>query len=158
MKVHGNRSSLGLLGVVLAMVFSVASLRPAFAAGDGMVTVTAKGNFDTTVTELKKALTANQLVMIKDIPFQQMLGMVGVKSEPLISFEIFHPRYGKVIYENDKNAFIVVPLRIVVHEQGGKVVLSYRKPSAAFAGYSGLSAMAKELDGVFDKIAKAAAK
>lgn len=158
MKVHGNRLSLGLLGAVLAMVFSVVSLRPAFAAGDDMVTVTAKGNFDATVTELKKALTANQLVLIKDIPFQQMLGMVGVKSEPLISFEIFHPRYGKVIYENDKKAFIVVPLRIVVHEQGGKVVLSYRKPSAAFAGYSGLSAMAKELDGVFGNIAKAAAK
>lgn len=158
MKVHGNRLSLGLLGAVLAMVFSVVSLRPAFAAGDDMVTVTAKGNFDATVTELKKAFTANQLVLIKDIPFQQMLGMVGVKSEPLMSFEIFHPRYGKTIYENDKKAFIVVPLRIVVHEQGGKVVLSYRKPSVAFAGYSGLSKMATELDGVFDKIAKSAAK
>lgn len=158
MKVHGNRLSLGLLGVVLAMVFSVVSLPPAFAAGDGMVTVTAKGNFNATVTELKKAITANQLALIKEIPFQQMLGMAGVKSEPLMSFEIFHPRYGKAIYENDKKAFIVVPLRIVVHEQGGKVVLSYRKPSAAFAGYSGLSKMATELDGVFGNVAKAAAK
>lgn len=158
MKVHGNRLPLGLMGVVLAMVFSVVSLPPAFAAGDDMVTVTAKGNFDATVTELKKAITANQLALIKEIPFQQMLGMAGVKSEPLMSFEIFHPRYGKAIYENDKKAFIVVPLRIVVHEQGGKVVLSYRKPSAAFAGYSGLSKMATELDGVFGNVAKAAAK
>lgn len=158
MKVHGNRLFPGLLGIVLAMVFSVVSLRPAFAAGDDMVRVTAKGNFDATVTELKKAITANQMILIKDIPFQQMLKMAGVNSEPVMSFEIFHPRYGKTIYENDKNAFIVPPLRIVVHEQGGKVVLSYRKPSAAFAGYSGLSKMATELDGVFDNIAKAAAK
>lgn len=158
MKAPGNRSSLGLLGAVLAITLFSASLRPAFAAGDYMVTVTAKGNFDATVTELKKAITANQLVLIKDIPFQQMLKMAGVNSEPVMSFEIFHPRYGKVIYENDKNAFIVAPLRIVVHEKSGKVVLSYRKPSAAFAGYSGLSRMATELDGVFDKIVKSAAK
>lgn len=127
-------------------------------AAEDMVTVTAKGNFDTTVTELKKAITANHLVLVKDIPFQQMLKMAGVNSEPLVSFEIFHPRYGKTIYENDKNAFIVPPLRIVVHQQGGKVVLRYRKPSAAFAGYSGLSGMAEELDEVFDRIVKTAAK
>lgn len=158
MKMLKNRSLPGLLGAVLAMILFSVSLRPALAAGDDMVTVTAKGNFDATVTELKKAITANQLVLIKDIPFQQMLKMTGVNSEPLMSFEIFHPRYGKVIYENDKNAFIVVPLRIVVHDQGGKVVLSYRKPSAALAGYSGLSKMAAELDEAFDKIAKSAAK
>lgn len=158
MKVHGNRSSLGLLGTVLAMVFFAVSLRPAFAAGDDMVTVTAKGNFDATVTGLRTAITANQLILVKEVPFQQMLSMVGVKSEPLMSFEIFHPRYGKAIYENDKNAFIVAPLRIVVREQGGKVVLSYRKPSAAFAGYSGLSSMSAELDQLFDKVVKSAAK
>lgn len=158
MKLYGNRSSIGLLGAVLVAVLFSAGLRTALAAGEGMVTVTAKGNFDVTVTELKKAITANQMILIKDIPFQQMLKMAGVNSEPVMSFEIFHPRYGKVIYENDKNAFIVPPLRIVVHDQGGKVVLSYRKPSAAFAGYSGLSRMATELDGVFDKIVKSAAK
>lgn len=158
MRLHENRSSLGFWGIILAMALFAVTLRPAFAAGDDMVTVTAKGDFNATVTELKKAITANKLVLIKDIPFQQMLKMAGVNSEPVISFEIFHPRYGKVIYENDKNAFIVVPLRIVVHEKDGKVELSYRKPSAAFAGYSGLSQMAGELDQLFSNVVKSAAK
>lgn len=156
MKLRRNLSYIAIAFLVFTLNGLMAG--PAAAAGEGMVTVTAKGNFDATVTELKKALTANQMILIKDIPFQQMLKMAGVNSEPVMSFEIFHPRYGKTIYENDKNAFIVPPLRIIVHEQGGKVVLSYRKPSAAFAGYSGLSKMATELDGVFDNIVKAAAK
>lgn len=92
MKTQRTLFSLASLITVLVIVLS-GGARPVLAAGEGMVTVTAKGNFDTTVTELKKAITANQLVLVKEISFQQMLGMAGVKSEPLMSFEIFHPRY-----------------------------------------------------------------
>ncbi|MCH7795642.1 MAG: DUF302 domain-containing protein [Proteobacteria bacterium] len=104
------------------------------------------------MTNLKRQITRHKLVIVKEVPFQKMLGMVGVKAEKMLGFEIFHPRYGKVIYENDPAAFKDAPLRILVREVGGKVKLEYRKPSVVFAPYPGLSKLGKELDEVFADI------
>ena len=140
---------------VLAMVL-VSGM--ATAAGDGVITQTATGSYEQIVTGLKKAITANKLVIVKEVPFTQMLAMVCVKAEKIKSFEIFHPRFGKVIHANDKNALLEVPLRILVREKGGKTIIQYRKPSAAFAGYSGLSGLGGDLDKVFAKIVGSVAK
>ncbi len=75
-----------------------------------------------------------------------------------MGFEIFHPRYGKVIFAKDTNALIDVPLRIVLREERGKVILRYRKPSVTFAPYSGLSGLGRELDSIFADIADRVAK
>jgi len=83
--------------------------------------------------------------------FTAMLGMEGTKAEKMKGFEIFHPRYGKVIYNNDKNASLEAPPPIFLQDQGGKVMMRYRKPSVVFAGYSGLSELARDL-GLFVKI------
>ncbi len=128
------------------------------AGTDGVVNQSVKGSFASTVTKLKKAITASKLVIVKEVPFTQMLGMVGVKAEKIKSFEIFHPRYGKVIHGSDKNALLVVPLRILVREKGGEILLQYRKPSVTFSGYSGLSALGGDLDKVFAKIVGSVAK
>ena len=142
------RHPLAALAVLAMVLFS----GMANAASNGVITQTATGSFEATVTGLKKAITANKLVIIKEIPFTKMLGMVGVKAEKIKSFEIFHPRFGKVIHSNDKNALLEAPLRILVRDKGGKTIVQYRKPSAAFAGYSGLSGLGGDLDKVFAKI------
>ena len=128
------------------------------AGSEGIITKSATGSFENTVTKLKKAITANKLVIVKQVPFTKMLGMVGVKAEKIIGFEIFHPRYGKVIYANDKTAFLEAPLRILVRDKGGKVMIRYRKPSVVFAGYSGLSSLGSQLDKVFANIVGSVAK
>jgi len=143
---------------VLAVLAMVLVSGMATAAGDGVITQTATGSYEQIVTGLKKAITANKLVIVKEVPFTQMLAMVGVKVEKIKSFEIFHPRFGKVIHANDKNALLEVPLRILVREKGGKTIIQYRKPSAAFAGYSGLSGLGGDLDKVFAKIVGSVAK
>jgi uncharacterized protein (DUF302 family) len=143
---------------VLAVLAMVLVSGMATAAGDGVITQTATGSYEQIVTGLKKAITANKLVIVKEVPFTQMLAMVGVKAEKIKSFEIFHPRFGKVIHANDKNALLEVPLRILVREKGGKTIIQYRKPSAAFAGYSGLSGLGGDLDKVFAKIVGSVAK
>jgi len=140
---------------VLAMVFFSGM---ANAASNGVITQMATGSYEATVTGLKKAITANKLVIVKEVPFTQMLAMVGVKAEKIKSFEIFHPRFGKVIHAADKNAFLAAPLRILVREKGGKTIVQYRKPSAAFAGYSGLSGLGSDLDKVFANIVGSVAK
>ena len=144
----GRAATAAALGLFLV----AAASPPAVAAPGDFVTKTVKGSFAKTVTKLKKAITGAKLVIVKEVPFTAMLGMVGTKAEKMKGFEIFHPRYGKVIYNNDKNAFLEAPLRIFVQDQGGKVMIRYRKPSAVFAGYSGLSKLGKDLDGLFAKI------
>lgn len=148
----------GAFAVVLVVVALAAPSRLALAASDNMVTTTAKGTFENTITKLKKAITASKLVIVKQVPYSQMIAMVGVKAEKTVGLEVFHPRYGKVIYQTNKDAMIEVPLRILVRDQGGEVMIRYRKPSAVFASYSGLSSLGQELDTVFDKIVTSVAK
>ena len=60
-------------------------------AAEDTITQTVSGPFDKVVTNLKRAITGKKLVIVKEVPFQQMLAMVGLKTEKMISFEIFHP-------------------------------------------------------------------
>lgn len=157
---HRQRFNPFPAGLAIALAVALLALQPgpAHAAGDALVTTTVKGSFASTLTKLKKALTASKLVIVKEVPYSQMLGMVGVKSEKAVGLEIFHPRYGKVIYKNDKDAMLEVPLRILVRDQGGEVMIRYRKPSAVFSGYSGLSGLGAELDALFERIVNSAGK
>ncbi len=152
-----NRLAAGF-AIALAVVVLSPHTRHALAAGDDMVTTTAKGSFEGTLTKLKKAITASKLVIVKEVPYSQMIGMVGVKAEKTVGLEIFHPRYGKVLYEKNKDAMIEAPLRMLVRDQGGEVMIRYRKPSVVFANYSSLSGLGQELDAVFDKIVTSVAK
>ena len=147
-----------VIGPGLALMLIVLAPLSANAANTGMVERTAKGSFENVATALKKAVTANKLVIVKEVPFTQMLAMVGVKAEKMKGFEIFHPRFGKVIYSADKTAFVEAPLRIFIRDKGGEVLIRYKKPSAVFAGYSGLSGLGKDLDKVFERIVGSVAK
>ena len=126
------------------------------AQNDGIVVQMSKNSFENTVTSLKKGITANKLVIVKEVPFTQMLGMVGVKSEKTLGLEIFHPRYGKVMHMKNKNALLEAPLRILVRDEGGEISIRYRKPSATFAEYSGLKEVGAQLDKVFANIVASA--
>jgi len=145
-------------GAFAAMLTTLLMAYPVLSTAQGgdVVTQMSKASFENTVTALKKSITANKLVIVKLVPFTQMLSMVGVKSEKSVGLEIFHPRFGKVIYNNDKNAMLEAPLRILVRDEGGEVLIRYRKPSATFAGYSGLADLGAELDAVFEKIVASA--
>ncbi len=140
------------ISAVLVLILITFLSTGALAAPEGIVTQTAKGSFENTLTGLKKAITANKLVIVKEVPFTQMLNMVGVKAEKITSFEIFHPRYGKVLHATNKNAILEAPLRILVREKGGNTIVQYRKPSVVFAAYPGLSGLGGDLDKIFANI------
>ena len=146
--------------VSLAMLVAGLVLLPVerVLAAEDTVTQTVSGPFDKVVTNLKRAITGKKLVIVKEVPFQQMLAMVGLKTEKIKSFEIFHPRYGKVLYQTNLAAMKEAPLRIVVREVGNDVMLEYRKPSSVFASYSGLDDLSNELDQLFADIVAQVAK
>ncbi len=143
-----------LIGIVAALVIVFPTLSSA--QGTDIVVHMSKSSFESTVTSLKKGITANKLIIVKEVPFTQMLGMVGVKAEKTLGLEIFHPRYGKVLYKKNKDAMLEAPLRILVRDEGGEISIRYRKPSATFAAYSGLNDVGAELDKIFEKIVASA--
>ena len=146
---------------VVALALVIGAQLPSMnsaAAAENFVAKTVKGPFDKVVTNLKREITAHKLVIVKQVPYQQMVKMVGVNAKPMMGFEIFHPRYGKVIYAKDVSAFKEVPLRILVRSSGNKVVLEYRKPSTLFAAYSGLSDLGEQLDQVLADIVERVGK
>lgn len=156
-----NRIRIVVAPLVVAFALVVgahlASVSSAVAAED-VVQKTVNGPFDQVVTNLKREITGHKLVIVKEVPYQQMVKMVGVNAEPMMGFEIFHPRYGKVLHEKDVSAFMDVPLRILVRSSGDKVMLEYRKPSVIFAPYSGLGDLGSELDQVFADIVERVAQ
>ncbi len=143
-----TRGFAGVLAVLAALAPSTATT----AAQDAIVERTATAPFEQTATGIREGLEANKMAIIRQIHFHDMLSVVGIEAEQMLTFETFHPRYGKVVYANDRDAFIELPLRIHVREMDGKVIVRYRPPSAVFAGYTGLSDLGAELDQMFAEI------
>ncbi|MEC4683579.1 MAG: DUF302 domain-containing protein [Nitrospirota bacterium] len=157
-----NRQPVGLMKNVVTLVFFsvflmlVAVPFDADAAVPGLVEQTSHSGFDRTVQHLKRAIASNGLMIITTQDHQMMLGMVGVHAQKALGFEVFHPKFGKIIYANDPTAYLAVPLHILVQEHGSKVVVIYRKPSAVLGNYDGLGDLGQQLDRVFARIEKEA--
>lgn len=155
--------------VVAVPMFAVAmaALTPAFAAAqqpggmalpEGRVMQPSRYGFDQTVSRVKQAIGQQNLMVVAEADHQAMLSMVGMQTKGMLAIEFFHPRYGKVIFENNSAAGIEVPLRLVVMDGDMGTMISYNKPSFIFGKYRGLEALGRELDGVVQTITAAVAK
>lgn len=127
-------------------------------AMEGRVMGMSKYGFDETVSRLKQAIEGQQMMVVFSADHQAMLDMVGLKTKGMLGIEFFHPRYGKVIMQNDHAAGIELPLRLVVMEGDMGTMISYYKPSYTFRKYQKLAELGKELDGVLAKIEQAVTK
>lgn len=143
------------IAIIFVLGLSLGTALPV-AAQSSFVSATSKYNFNNTLKKLQKQIAAHKLVMLKKYNVQAMLKMVGVKSDKALTIAVFHPRYGKVIFANDKNATAAAPLRMIIQELDGKVVVGYIRPSAIFADFNVPDDFKKELDGLFDSIVKKA--
>lgn len=128
-----------------------------------MVFADSRFSYAETVKRLKAAIRA-QGMQVRFVDDQQAtLRKAGVKSVGAIVIEFFNTEYTRRIFEIDHAAHMAIPLRIGVmegseHDPHSKAThVMYDKPSALFARYQGLEAVAKELDGVFEKIVTAVA-
>lgn len=149
----------------LVMVFILVAFAwtlPAWSGGEmgkeamkGRVMAKSKYSFDETVSKVKQAIEGQQMMVVFTADHQAMLQMVGLKTKGMLGIEFFHPRYGKVIVENDHAAGIEIPFRLVVMEGDMGTMISYYKPSHILAKYPKLKALGQELDAVVKKIEQA---
>lgn len=156
------RVALPLLAFVMTVGCAAiqGSGKKAQAAGpmEGRVMAPSKYGFDETVSRVKQAVEGQQMMVVFTADHQAMLQMVGMKSKGMQVIEFFHPRYGKIIFENDQMAGIEPPLKIVVMEGDMGTMISYYKPSHTFARYPKLKRLGEDLDRVYASVQAAVAK
>ena len=68
---------------LIAVALTAASVMPGTveAGQDGIVETSTSKAYGKVVTAMKKAITSNKLVIVKEVPYTQMLKMVGVKAD-----------------------------------------------------------------------------
>ncbi|MGC8519069.1 MAG: DUF302 domain-containing protein [Steroidobacteraceae bacterium] len=128
----------------------------AYANPPGLIEVTSHNSFNTTVMKLKGAVAEHGLMVLKAFNQQMMLSMVGVHANKEMTFEVFHPKYGKAVYAASPVDFLAVPLRILVIASGSTAKIYYQRPSTVLGPF-GLTSLGEQLNPVFHAIAEAAA-
>lgn len=153
---QASRTLLGSLVAVLLLPVGVAAqqMKPPKDRGMAM----SKYGYDETVSTIKAAIEAQELMVLFTADHQQMLKMAGVNANPMATIEFFHPRYGKRIFEGNRDASAEIPLRIMVMEGPMGTMVSWVKPSKTFEKYKGLGGLGSELDATLEKIAAAVSK
>jgi len=123
---------------------------------DFLVTVPSAYGFDETLDQLRQAIEGENLMVVHEINPQQMLRMVGVRTDGMRQILFFHPRYMKQIIETNQNAAIEAPLKLVAMEMpDGKTMIRYIDPTYLFGRYDGLEEIGRELKGVVETVVAA---
>ncbi|WP_447973848.1 DUF302 domain-containing protein [Nitrospira sp. Kam-Ns4a] len=111
------------------------------------------------VAKIEAAIKGARLVVVGEPNYQMMQRMVGRERKGAKAYFIFRPDLGTPIFDNDPNAAMEIPLKILIMEgSDGKTVIRYKKPSSVLADYKGLSGLGQQLDDIMAKIAEAGMK
>lgn len=144
--------------LVVAGVFSAQTASAQMKPMDGSQMTMSKYSFGETVDMLKGAIEQQNLMVVHEIDGQKMLKMAGKNVGGMKQVLFFHPSYMAKILEANEMAGIVIPLKIIVMEKGGMVMVRYFMPSTVLKPYKGTEAIAADLDGKINKIIAEATK
>lgn len=147
------------LGLFVSLLFLLASCSGGTGdvkKEDAIVAMVSKSDFFTTIGKLQSAIAANNLVLLKEYNVQAMMRMVDKSIESFMTFQTFHPRYGKMLIESDPDAFVSTPLSFLVRQRGDRVEVLFRKPSDTYRMFGVPSSLTDELDRLFSNIAASA--
>jgi uncharacterized protein (DUF302 family) len=112
-----------------------------------------------TVAKIEGAIKAARFMIIGEPNYQMMQRMVGRERRGAKAYFIFRPDLGTPVFDNDYNAAMEVPLKILIYErEDKKTVIRYKKPSSALADYKGLQSLGQNLDKQLEDIVSAALK
>ena len=153
-----NHLTLGFLVSFLFLLASCGGGTGDVKKEDAIVTTVSKSDFFTTIGKLQGAIAANDLVLLKEYNVQAMMKMVDKNIESFMTFQTFHPKYGRVLIESDPDAFVSTPLSFAVRQRGERVEVVYRKPSDTYRIFGVPSSLTDELDKLFSNIVTSAAQ
>lgn len=116
--------------------------------------------FDTLVSRTEGAIETHKMGLVAKASASQGAAGRGIKIPGNAVLMVFRNDYAVRMLDASVAAGIEAPLRLYVTENAdGTSSLSYRAPSVVFAPYGNpkLDAMARELDPIFERIARDAA-
>jgi uncharacterized protein (DUF302 family) len=151
-----RRSGVGPLAA-LAIAAAAPALADNPAPYPGTVTLRTEHAFDELVARLEKSIEANKMGLVAQASASRGAAARGVKIRGNAVLMVFRNDFAVRMLAASVPAGIEAPLRLYVIEgQDGKASLTYRRPSAVFAAYQNaeLDKLARELDPVFEKIAR----
>ena len=142
--------SLTVMGILFSVTMAFAQMKM---PSDGSKMVMSAYSFSETLELLKGAIESQNLMVIHEVDAQKMLRMAGKEVKGMRQIFFFHPNYMRKVMEANSEAVIQIPLKMIVMESpDGKAMVRYWAPSTALKSYSGTEAIAKELDGLVEKI------
>ncbi|MBI5718785.1 MAG: DUF302 domain-containing protein [Burkholderiales bacterium] len=155
----------------LPMVLVLALLLPAVlpfgapahaaeAVPPGTRTLATSHAFDVLVTRVEAAVEANKMGLVAQASASRGAAGRGVKIAGNAVLMVFRNDYAVRMLQASVPAGIEAPIRFYVTENAdGSASLSWRTPSALFAPYRNdrLDALVRELDPIFERIARDAA-
>jgi uncharacterized protein (DUF302 family) len=109
------------------------------------------------VTRLEKAIEANKMGLVAQASASRGAAGRGVKIRGNVVLMVFRNDYAVRMLAASVPAGIEAPLRLYVTEDpDGRTSVTWRSPSAVFAPYASadLSALARELDPIIEKIVR----
>ncbi|WP_417431568.1 DUF302 domain-containing protein [Kiloniella sp.] len=126
---------------------------------DGMVVVKSEKSFSELADDLKTSIKDNKMGLVTRASASGGAANAGITIPGNLVVGVYRNDFARRMLSASIPAGIEAPIRFYLTESNdGTSVLTYRKPTAVFAPYNSadLDVMAKELDGIFEKIAKGA--
>lgn len=158
-RIMGLLGALALFATAGLGIFPGGALAEDMKVGQVIVEKVFNSPYNQTVAKLDAAIKAARFMIIGEPNYQMMQRMVGRERRGAKAYFIFRPDLGTPIFDNDYNAAMEIPLKILIYERAdGKTVVRYKKPSSALADYKGLDSLGKDLDKTFEQIVSAAEK
>jgi uncharacterized protein (DUF302 family) len=120
------------------------------------VRIASRHDFQATLKVLSQALKKNKMGLVTRASAQAGAKKLGIAIPGNQVWGIYHPRFAVRMLKASVEAGFEAPIRIYITEaKGGAVTVSYKKPTMVFAPYGNaqLNEMARELDGIFARIA-----
>lgn len=150
---------IGALGVGLSLVPASAWAQKEIKVNQVVVEYVSDLAYPQAVAKIEAAFKGAGLVVIGEPNYQMMQRMVGRERRGSKAYFVFRPDLGIPVFDNDYNAALEIPLKILLYErEDKKTTIRFFKPSVALGNYKGLGDLGKSLDELLGKVVGAALK
>ena len=124
-----------ILALLLFTVLGLTGLsQPSWAAGR-LVSVTSHSSFGQTVSQFKKLVAKNGMMILGTINQGKVMGMAGLRLRSE-TFFVGNPSMGKKLFSAQKGVGVLIPVRVNIYENNeGKTIVSYLLPSKELGAF-----------------------
>lgn len=128
------KTTLMLLSAVLLIGFS--SQQGFSQSNNDIVKVKSSGSVEQTVSNLKKMVSDNGMMVMGNLNQGQVLSMTGISVNSQTLF-VGNPQVGKKLFSADAGVGVAVPVRINIYEDAnGQTWVSYIPPSKTLSSFN----------------------